>query len=222
MDKLQAVFFDLDGTLVNTIGDIASAYNYALEQVGLPLRTEDEYKRFAGNGSRVLCQRAVGEEHVSLADEVDSIAVRRYQEDCTGLSHTYEGIQDAIEVLHSRGIKLAVLSNKPDPLTQEIIKTFFPESMFELVRGLSEGDKAKPDATLLLQMCERMDAEPRECIFVGDSEVDVETARNANMKSVAVDWGFRSVEKLEEAGADIILEDTADIASLPEIFDNID
>ncbi len=222
MDKLQAVFFDLDGTLVNTIGDIASAYNYALEQVGLPLRTEDEYKLFVGNGSRVLSERIVGEAHQYLAGEVNNIAVAKYKEDCTGFSNTYDGIQDAIEVLHSRGIKLAVLSNKPDALTQEIIKTFFSKSMFQLIRGLSDGDAAKPDPSILLQMCEQMDVEPKESIFVGDSSVDVETAKNASMKSVAVDWGFRSVEELEAAGADIILEDTADIASLPEIFDNID
>lgn len=222
MDKLQAVFFDLDGTLVNTLGDIASAYNYALEQVGLPIRTEDEYKGFVGNGSKVLSERIVGSNHLYLAEEVNKIAVRKYQEDCTGFSDSYAGIQDAIEVLHSRGIKLAVLSNKPDALTQEIVKTFFSQSMFELIRGLTDGEHAKPNPEQLLKMCKQMDVDPRDCIFVGDSSVDVETAKNANMISVAVDWGFRSVAELEEAGADVILEDTADIASLPEIFDNID
>lgn len=221
MDKLQAVFFDLDGTLVNTLSDIANAYNYALAQVGLPARTESDYKQFIGNGSKVLCERLCGE-HTDKVDEVNAIAVARYLEYCTEISDAYTGVQDAIEVLHSRGIKIAVLSNKPDALTKEIIGTYFYKSMFAHIRGLKDGEEPKPDTTVLLSMCEDMEVDPRECIFLGDSETDVHTAKNCNMKSVAVDWGYRSVAQLEEAGADIILEDTADIASLPEIFENIE
>lgn len=222
MDKLEAVFFDLDGTLINTLGDISNSYNKALEHFGIEIHTESDYRSFVGNGSYVLCQRLCGEKHRDKVDLVNSIAQKIYKENPTEFSYPYEGIEDAVEVLESRGVKCCLLSNKPDAITQKIIDDFFPKERFELVSGLIEGKKAKPDEEYLLEMCKAIDVDPRNCIYLGDSEVDIQTARNANMKSVACSWGFRDLSVLEEADPDLIIEDTADIASLPEIFVKLD
>lgn len=222
MDKLEAVFFDLDGTLINTLGDISNSYNKALEKFGLEPHSESDYKKFLGNGSYVLCQRLCGEQHKDKAEELNSIAMKIYRDNSTEFSYPYEGIEDAVEVLASRGVYCCLLSNKPDEITQVIMDDFFPKDRFALVSGLKDGKKAKPDVDYLLEMCKELDVDPKNCIFLGDSQVDIHTARNANMKAVVCNWGFRDRSELEEEKPDLIIEDTADIASLPEIFINLE
>lgn len=220
MRKLEAVFFDLDGTLVNTITDLANAYNNALEKFGLPKRNEAEYKYFVGDGSLNCTIRASN--NSELAPQINSAALEYYGEHLVDYSEPYTGVYDALEVLVNRGIKMAVLSNKPDFATKKIINTGFPKDTFAIVQGKEEDMKLKPDPKHLLSMCEEMDVDPKNCVFVGDTNVDMQTASNANMVAVGVEWGFRTIEELEENGADVILEEPAEISSLPEIFETID
>lgn len=222
MDKLEAVFFDLDGTLINTLADISKSYNLALTKMNLPTYTESDYKRFVGNGSYVLCQRLCGVDNENKVEELDATAKQIYKDNPSELSKPYDGIEDAIEVLESRGIACCVLSNKPDDIVQQIVDDFFPKGRFKLISGLKDGKKAKPDVEYLLEMCKQLDVDHRNCIYIGDSSVDVATARNADMKSVACSWGFREREELEAAEPDLIIDDVADIASLPEIFINLE
>ncbi|NMD38905.1 MAG: HAD family hydrolase [Christensenellaceae bacterium] len=220
MRKLEAVFFDLDGTLVNTITDLANAYNYALEKLSLPKQNEADYKYFVGDGSLNCAIRASN--NSELAHEVHRIALEYYDEHLIDYSEPYTGVYDAIEVLLNRGIKMAVLSNKPDFATKKIINTLFPKGTFVLVQGKEDTMKLKPNPSHLLSMCEEMDVDPRNCVFVGDTNVDMKTANNANMIAVGVEWGFRTIEELEQHGADVILEEPAEISSLPEIFETLD
>lgn len=218
MDKLEAVFFDLDGTLINTIGDIAYSYNKGLESMGLRQFSEQEYKQIVGRGSLNLCQNLTNHDE-NLAQDLHKIGVNFYMDSYNKNSYPYVGLDDAIEVLKTRGIKLAVLSNKPNELTKKIIYSYFPKNTFEMVYGLRDGFKPKPDADFLLEMCRELDVDPKNCIFVGDSEIDMQTAHNANMLAAGVLWGFRP-EEITEDSCDVIIEEPADLASLPEIFNN--
>lgn len=220
MKKLEAVFFDLDGTLLDTLGDISKSYNLALEQLGLKTYDKADYRNFVGNGSYVLCQRLCGEKNSDKVEILNEIAQKIYKDNPADVSRVYDGIDLATKVLVDSGIKVCVLSNKPDAITQKIIKHYFPDGRFALVSGLKEGNVAKPDPEHLLNMCKKINVDAQNCIYVGDSDVDVDTARNAGMMSVACSWGFKDRCVLESKHPDVILDNTQDIARLLDIFEN--
>lgn len=221
MRNLKAVIFDLDGTLVNSLGDLAVAYNYALKEHGLKQHEEKNYAYFVGDGSLKCAERACGE-NPELAQKVKDTAIEYYSKNYDKFSECYEGVFDAVEVLISRGIKLAVLSNKPDDVCRDVIASFFPKNTFEIVRGLREGEIPKPDTANVEKILEQLDVDAKSTIFVGDSAADMKVAVEAGLTPVGVEWGFRGVDELKDNGAEIILEDTADISSLPEIFENLE
>jgi len=221
MTKYKACIFDLDGTLVNTIADIAFAANYALEELGYPPCEEDSYRYKVGNGMRLICQRALPEE-VRENEEVLQEMIRRYdayyRAHCCDRSRAYPGIPELIRDLHQAGVKLAVISNKPHPQTLIVMETLFgyqesesrPGAFF-YVQGQSERFAKKPDPEALLDCIAKTGLPKEEIIYVGDSDVDVEFARRAGLDCIGCSWGFRGREELEQAGAAYIAEKAEDI-----------
>ena len=203
----KAVLFDLDGTLVDTIPDIAAVMNAVLEELGFPPHPQKEYLAFVGWGSRELSrlslpESARTEENIRAADRGMKTL---YAKNPVARSRPYPGIKDALGALNRHGIGLAVLSNKPDELTQAVIEKLFPDIPFAVVRGGRDGVPNKPDPTSALAIARELSVDPQDCFFVGDSDVDMRTAVNARMIPTAVSWGYRGVDELKAAGAARVL-----------------
>lgn len=205
-----AILFDLDGTLLDTLGDLHAATNAVLHSFGYPERTLDEVRRFVGNGARVLIQQAVpaGEEH--NVDAVLAAFQVYYAAHCDILTRPYPGIPELLAQLGER-YPLAVVSNKPDRAVKELAAIYFP-SLY--ARGESADCPRKPAPDMVRMAMAALQAD--RCIYVGDSEVDVLTAKNAGVPCVAVTWGFRDVQTLRDAGAEYFCHTAADLPQLIE------
>ena len=205
-----AILFDLDGTLLDTLGDLHASTNAVLRQFGYPERTIDEVRRFVGNGARVLIQQAVpaGEDH--RVDEVLSAFQTYYAAHCDILTRPYPGIPALLSALGEK-YPLAVVSNKPDRAVKELAKIYFPALY---ARGESTDCPRKPAPDMVRMAIQALGAE--NCIYVGDSEVDVMTAKNAGVPCIAVTWGFRDVETLRTAGAEHFCHTPADLPTIIE------
>lgn len=201
---IQAVLFDLDGTLTNTLEDIAFAMNRALRCNRLPVHPADAYRYMVGNGARVLAQRAVGERQ-DLAVRVQQDYQAYYE--THNLVHTrpYEGIPELLEGLQAKGLKLCVFSNKPHADTCHVVEHFFPGVKFAVVRGQQEGVPVKPDPAGALLVAEELGIPPEDFLYVGDTDVDMLCAQRAGMHPMGAAWGFRGEEELRKAGAERIL-----------------
>lgn len=210
--------FDLDGTLLDTIGDLAASCNEMLAQRNLPQHSLDEYRKMVGNGIMRLVERALPEElrTAEYVAEARRDFVAYYIDHIDLHTHPYEGIVQVIEELQRRGWRLAVASNKFDEGTKKLIGKFFAPHTFEVVYGNREGVPLKPDATLLRTIAEECHTPIGQCWMVGDSGIDIITARNAGARSIGVTWGFRSREELEAEGADHIATRPSDILTLLE------
>ncbi len=201
---MKACIFDLDGTLTSTLDSIHYSVNETLKEMKLPNITKEECRQFVGDGARCLMERALfrtGEENVSRIEEAMKVYGRIFDENCTYLVEPYEGIVDMLQALKARNIKLAVLSNKPHPQTVKVVREIFGEDVFDFVQGQTEGIPKKPDPTGVWRLREKMGVLEEECLYIGDSEVDIQTGTRAGAKTVGVLWGFRSREALIEAGA---------------------
>ena len=205
-----AILFDLDGTLLDTLGDLHASTNAVLRQFGYPERTIDEVRRFVGNGARVLIQQAVpaGEDH--RVDEVLSAFQTYYAAHCDILTRPYPGIPALLSALGEK-YPLAVVSNKPDRAVKELAKIYFPALY---TRGESTDCPRKPAPDMVRMAIQALGAE--NCIYVGDGEVDVMTAKNAGVPCIAVTWGFRDVETLRTAGAEHFCHTPADLPAIIE------
>ncbi len=206
--KTRLVIFDLDGTLLNTIGDLAVAANAMLALRGLPQHDYDEYCRMVGNGIMRLVERALPE---PLRNPFTVQAARadflRYYTDHIDIYTTpYDGITALLGELHRRGILLAVASNKFQVGTSKLISRFFPDLPFAAVLGQREGVPLKPDPQIDLDCLKAAGVAPEEALHVGDSGIDILTARAAGIPSLGVTWGFRARAELEEAQADRIID----------------
>lgn len=207
MKPPKAILFDLDGTLLNTIGDIARCANETLSSFGYPIHPEPLYMELVGDGLDNLARKILPEGKKS--DE-DVHTFTTYYRDIYTLgwnktSHPYSGVHELLEELTKRDISLAVLSNKRHDFTKLCVHTFFPEITFTEIRGEQSGVPIKPHPKAALLIAEQLHVSPSECIFVGDSEIDIETAKAAGMISVGVEWGFRPRSILEDARADYII-----------------
>lgn len=216
----KLIIFDLDGTLLNTIGDLAIGCDHMLSLRGLPGHTYEEYCAFVGNGIMRLVERALPEE---LRTEEYVKAARKdfvdyYIEHIDQKSVPYEGITELIEELQAKGAKLAVASNKFQAGTEKLIKKFFPNIDFVEICGNREGVPLKPDTALVDIILKKAGVERSRVAMVGDSGVDIQTARNAGITSVGVSWGFRSVEELEENRADHIVSSVEELRRVLEEF----
>lgn len=214
MKKL--VIFDLDGTLLNTIEDLGHAANYALEKNGFATHTIASYRFFVGNGVRKLISRVIPEEH--RTDEIITRLLKDFRSyydehncDCT---KPYDGIEDLLTDLSVQGVKLAVASNKYQAATDAIIQHFFPDVNFIAVEGQRDGVNVKPDPSIVFAILAQARVPKADVLYVGDSGVDMETARRACVDSVGVTWGFRPEKELVEYYAGNIIHRPIDILEL--------
>jgi phosphoglycolate phosphatase len=206
--KFKCVIFDLDGTLVDTLADIANSMNRALEDHGFPRLPQEDYKKITGWGIRELALRALPPERgdKKTAEIIAAGAARFYAEKPLVYSKPYPGIRELITELKRKKIKTAVLSNKPDSVAQLVVKGLFLPGSFDIIRGELSGLPRKPDPASTWDILLDLDLTPRDTIFVGDSEIDMETARAADCHALGVSWGFRGREALEKAGAQRIID----------------
>lgn len=199
----ELVIFDLDGTLLNTIGDLAASCNTVLGAHGLPQHSYEAYCRFVGNGIMRLVERALPE---AMRTPEMVAAVRRdfvtyYTEHIDIHTEPYDGIPELLDRLTAQGVRLAVASNKFQTGTEKLIRRFFPEVPFEVVLGQREGVPLKPDPAVVGEILGTTGTVRENVLYVGDSGVDMQTAAAAGIRSVGVTWGFRQRAELEEAGA---------------------
>lgn len=206
---IKYAIFDLDGTLLDTIKTITYYVNLVLRRENIPEISEEECKYFVGNGAKALIKRAL--ESRGISDSAVLFRVyeeynREYNLDTLYLTEPYEEIRELLRSLKERGIELAVLSNKPDFATKSIISAFFPGA-FSVVHGGRDGIPLKPEPNGVFEICKELSADISEAIYVGDTNVDMQTGKRAGAKkTVGVSWGFRSREELLEYGADIIVD----------------
>ena len=207
--KTRLALFDLDGTLTNTLESMTYSVNLTLEEMGLSKITKDQCRLFVGNGARVLMEKslkAVGDTDASRIEEGMEIYGRIFDRNCTYHVTPYEGIPEMLKALKDKGIHLAVLSNKPDRQTVKVVKAIFGEEMFDYAQGQKEGIRRKPEPDGVWYLMEQMHVSKEECLYIGDSEVDAATGRNAGLKTIGVLWGFRDRKTLETAGADDLID----------------
>lgn len=204
---IKAVLFDLDGTLVNSLYDLAASSNYALERMGFPTHDTDKYRYFVGNGMPKLIERILpeGKKTGEIHKECLDIFMAHYKEHYVDKTCVYDGIEQLLKDLKSNGFKLAVISNKQQQMAQIVVNKLFGGDIFDIVCGKQEGYPAKPDPTLTLKVIEDLGVAPDECVFIGDSGMDAATAVNVGCKGIGVLWGFREENELRENGADIIV-----------------
>lgn len=197
----QLVIFDLDGTLLDTLDDLADAVNWALEQEQLPRRTREEVRAFVGNGIRNLIERAVptGTE-AAQTDRVFAGFKARYAGHCADKTRPYPGILELLARLRAEGIRTAVVSNKADFAVQTLCRDYFP-GLVDCAVGERAGIPKKPAPDSVQEVLRALEIPREQAVYVGDSDVDVLTARNAGMDGILVLWGFRDRQTLERAGA---------------------
>lgn len=197
MKKL--VIFDLDGTLLNTIADLATATNHALKQLGYSTHPEAVIRTYVGNGINKLLERALPESERTEANvmKMRSFFVPYYDEHNADLSTPYPGIISMLETLQDKGIMIAVASNKYQAATEKLIRHYFPTIDFIEVLGQREGIAVKPDPTIVSDILKKADVTPEETLYVGDSGVDMQTAINSGISAIGVVWGFRPKTELE-------------------------
>ena len=205
----KAAVFDLDGTLLNTIDDLAWATNYALKQFNMHTYTVDEVRQMVGNGVAKLIRDAVPEDTDDATyQQVLACFKEHYADHSLDNTVPYPGILDAIDILKEAGVKCAVVSNKPNFAIADLMKNFFP-GRFDFALGQRDDLKRKPDAEPVHYALAQIGVNPKDAVYIGDSEVDVATAQNSNMPCISVTWGFRDKDTLLAAGATTLV-DTAD------------
>lgn len=209
---IKLCVFDLDGTLINTLEDLTDSVNYGLSKNGLPERTLDEVSHFVGNGINKLIQRASGIENNDLRfDKILDDFIENYRKHSACKTKPYKGITELLKELNERNILCAVLSNKDDRFILELVKEFFPSISFYHTQGKKEGVPEKPNPQSLNCIIDEAGLVKSECVFIGDSDVDVVTAHNAKIKCIGAIWGFRGKRELEQAGVDYFAKNPIDI-----------
>lgn len=216
MSNIKCAVFDLDGTLVNTIDDLADACRILLKKYNFEKQwTIEDYTRFVGNGAKILVKRAFDN---TLDDETLSA---RYEEfkplyDSIKLNnaYAYDGIKQQLDILKQKGIKLCVVTNKPNVAAVGMVEHIFGKGYFDVIIGCVDGVPVKPDPTSTLGALKSVGCKPSEAIFFGDSEVDIRTAKNANIEAVGCSWGFRSFETLFAENPSIIIDEPKYISKL--------
>ncbi|MCI9226511.1 MAG: HAD family hydrolase [Dorea sp.] len=206
---MKACIFDLDGTLTDTLESLTYSVNETLKEMELSPITDKECESFVGNGAKVLMEcslRAAGEENLDRLNEAMERYGRIFDANCTYHVTSYDGIEEMLGRLKESGIRLGVLSNKPHQQTVKVVREIFGEDIFDCVQGQQETVARKPDPAGVFRLMEKMQVTEEECLYVGDSEVDIRTGRNAGVKTVSVTWGFRTREELEAAEAGTIID----------------
>jgi phosphoglycolate phosphatase len=212
--NLRAVLFDLDGTLLDTLADLATATNFALAELGCPAHPAEAYRYFVGDGARNLCRRALPADRQELVGEALRLMRQHYDAHCFDQTRVYPGIPELVSALTERRYKLAVLSNKPDDFTKRMVAHYFPANPFAVVRGQQAGRPIKPDPEAALQIAEELSIPAAEWLYLGDTNTDMRTAISSGMFPVGALWGFRDRNELIEAGATVLAARPDDVLSL--------
>ncbi len=208
--------FDLDGTLSNTIPAIEYFGNTALAKYGFSPISADRYKKLVGNGRDLLIHRMLEENNADTPENYDKVGAAYdagYEADPLYLTSPYDGIMELLDNLKAKGIKIAVLSNKPDNVCVDVVKLFFGER-FDAIYGQKEGIPVKPAPDGALMICDELGEKPCDTIFIGDTYVDITTGKDAGMETIGVLWGFRDEEELRGAGATYIVEQPSEISDI--------
>ena len=210
----KVAIFDLDGTLLNTLKDLADACNFALRSHGFSEHQIDEYKYFLGNGVYKLVERALpmDKKDGETVDKVLTEFKKYYEKHKSDFTKPYDGIEDLLIALKEAGIKTAVVSNKPHEFAVEIVERYFAKS-FDIVFGKREGYLAKPDPTTVIETLNYFECKKEEAVYIGDSDVDMFTGKNAGLFSIGVAWGFRGARELSAAGANKIVYTSEELLS---------
>lgn len=216
MKKITTIIWDLDGTLLNTLEDLTDSVNYMLSIHNYPQRSIEEIRSFVGNGLAKLTERALPdtvtpEEYNTCLSEFKAY-YKMHMQDKTG---PYEGILDVLKTLQTKGYHMAVVSNKADAAVKELIPIYFGD-LLPVAIGDMEGREKKPAPDSVYEAMKQLGVTKEECIYIGDSDVDVNTAKNSGIPGIAVLWGFRTKEQLEAAGATMFAETPEDLIALLE------
>ena len=218
---IYGVVFDLDGTLADTLADLTDAVNVGLRLLGYPLRSDHEVRQWIGEGMMILCRRAVAAAgpHGAVLDDQSVAAMAAaftdyYRAHRLDKTAPYPGIPELLDALTARGLKLAVFSNKPHDHTVALMDALFDRWPWSVVEGSREDRPRKPDPAVAREVLARMGLQPRHVLMVGDSAIDIQTARNVGAVAVGVTWGFRDRQELIQAGADHLIDRPADLLTL--------
>ena len=216
MNTARAIIFDLDGTLADSLADIADAMNRTLTRFGYPVYNYDEYKYFVGKGLKNLVYKCLPEDKrdENNVAECLKIMMEEYGKSYAEKTKLYDGIPELLDLLTEKGIKLAVLSNKADELSQKICAKLLGKWSFEIILGSSNRFPNKPSPESALYLSEKMNVSPQNMLYLGDTNVDMQTANSAGMFAVGVTWGFRTREELLENGAKAIINVPLELTSL--------
>lgn len=209
--KYKLVVFDMDGTILDTLDDLTDTLNMSLAETGLPVRTKDEVRSFVGNGVGKLLERAVPKDTpTEKRAELDAAFRRNYAVHCADKTKPYDGVPELIAALRAAGLKTAVVSNKVDFAVQALAKDYF-DGLFDVAVGEREGVRRKPAPDAVNAVMSALGVEKKDTLYVGDSDVDADTARNADVDFIGVEWGFRPRETLVAHGADITVANAEEL-----------
>ncbi|WP_419767771.1 HAD family hydrolase [Arcobacter sp.] len=209
---MKSLIFDLDGTLINSLLDIALSMNKVLEKHGYETHEIDKYNYFVGDGALVLVKNALPQD--TTKEDVQLVLksfIEIYEQNTHNNTFAYEGIYEMLEKLEKLKIKKAILSNKPHLFTLKYMGKLFNNFNFQEIHGQKSDVPKKPDPTMAIQIATKLNTPCNQIVFIGDTSTDIKTAKNANMLSIGVAWGFRPIEELKEAGADFIAYKPMDI-----------
>ncbi len=216
MKKINTVIFDMDGTVLNTLDDLTDSVNHVFLQFGLPERTKEDYRKYFGNGIKYAMKCAApAETPEQLFDSMVPVFREYYNEHCLDKTAPYEGIMELMKALHDKGYKMAIVSNKIDTAVKELKERFFSKYVSVAI-GEKPGIKRKPAADTVISALSELGSSREEAVYIGDSEVDLQTAKNAGIPCIAVLWGFRDKDMLLKNGAAVFA------ATPPEVMDILD
>ncbi len=211
---MKAILFDLDGTLCNTLQDLADATNTVLARHGFAPRPTENFKQYVGNGAKMQLKRAIGEEiPEDLFATIHGEYLDYYGSHYLVKTTPYDGVKQTVQALYEKGITMAVVTNKPQPMAVDIVNALF-EGQMQGVWGNNPDFPLKPDPSMTLHVMAQLKADPSQTLFVGDSGVDMQTAKNAGLTAVGATWGFRGKEELAQAGADHLIDNAEELLLL--------
>lgn len=210
----KAVLFDLDGTLVNTLEDLAQATNYALKKLGQPTHSVEDCREMIGNGTSMFAQRALAPDRQNLKADILRLMKDSYNSNCFDRTTVYHGIDETLRKLQSLDMIMAVVTNKDHEIAERIVHHYFGKDMFAAIMGATNGIAIKPQPDAVLGVISSLGLTCDQCLFVGDSDVDIKTGLASGIRPVGVSWGFRNISELLDAGADIIIDSPAEIIDL--------
>lgn len=211
---VKLVIFDLDGTLINSLQDLGTAINVSLEKMGLPTHNMDKFNYFVGNGIRKLCERAVGQDNSNRIDELFKLFNEYYGSHYAIYTRPYPYIEELLNSLQKDNIKIAVASNKAENFAIQIVCELFPKIKFDCIKGQVETREKKPSPHIVLEIMKNLGVSKEDTIMVGDTNVDIQTAKNSGIKSIGCLWGFRDYEELYQADADYIINDPLEVLNI--------